>query len=87
MTLREFFNAWIGKNEHDKQMIEAYRNITFSASRFNAASTAFSEEGSKAISRYKFEWEKDDKEKVGGKYISYEKYKNILLSISKEADG
>lgn len=85
MTPREFFNAWIGHSESETERMEAIRNITYGASRYNAANTAFSKKQAKSISKHKFPWE------GGGKVtkddiIDYDKVKGMFNMISKPAD-
>lgn len=59
MTLREFFNAWIGWSEARNEHLEAIRDFHYGAARFNAGATAFSQEQAKSVSGYKFPWERD----------------------------
>jgi len=87
MTPREFFNAWIGWQESQSERLEAefeaMRSIIYGAARYNAANTAFSGEASKAISRQKFPWEKQQPEQNDGEDILMP----ILSAISKPANN
>ena len=81
MSLRELSNAIKGFYDLENQRAETLRDITYGASRYNAANTAMSKKAAKQISRQKFPWE------GGGKptrddIISYDDVKGIFNAIS-----
>lgn len=58
MTLREFFNAWVGWQEHQADQFKSKRNITFAAARYLAANSAWSKEDARRIANASFPWER-----------------------------
>lgn len=88
MTPRQFFNGLLGKYQYDEKMLEAKRDLIFSAARFQASSISagLSQKLSRQISKYKFAWETDQQKlKVEGtQYISYDKVKSSLDMITED---
>jgi len=66
-TFDQLKNAFNGHIKQEAKRIEAMRSIIYGAARYNAANTAFSGEASKAISRQKFPWEKQQPQQNDGR--------------------
>lgn len=84
MTIREFFNAWIGAADDRNVRIEGIRDICFSAHRFSAASTAMSKEASRKIANHKFPWEKRAQK---SETLNYDNMIGFFDIISRSEDG
>lgn len=77
MTPREFFCAWIGYSDAETDKLKALRDLIYGAARFNAGATAMSDDQSKAIARFKFDWEGENR----GEDMSREEINNILAGM------
>jgi len=78
MTPREFFNAWVGFDEHQKNEW----NVLFWLSKYNAIRTTWSKEQANQIVRDKPPWEENGKTKPK-KAMSPKAVMGILNLISK----
>ena len=82
MTPREFFNAWLGKQDADRKKYESYRDLHWLVGQQNATWTAFSSKQSKAIAKQKPPWEKIRKIEP----LDYDKMKGFFNMISKNGN-
>ena len=84
MSLKEFFNAWLGKQEADRNEFEMQRNLHWSLMQQQSIWLAQTNKQAKSIANQQPQWSKKTKREP----LDYDKMKGAFMSISRDVkDG